>query len=169
MERVNTICSCIVAVATSLTALGVLFAAWELEESKNATKARITLDYELAGIQLGNDFLSNEHTVIAMRDGGSAVPEDVQHEVIADFLSYLAWYQLGYVQWRDRYISDRHWEPLRREMCWLRDANGSRDILALIEPSRAREIFDGEFYGVVQKCLDDPGAFASENSGQNGT
>lgn len=169
MKIVNTICSCITAVASCVAVLAIFYAALELEENKKATKARITLDYELAGIQIGQDTLSDSDFVIFMRDGISFVPEEKQPQLISNFLAYLSWYQIGFVQWGDGYISDSHWEPLKRDMCWTIDSRGGRDLLSADLTHPLRVVFTTGFFKLIEMCLQDPDAFISESMNREQT
>lgn len=163
VKNLHTIFSCITAVASCCAVLAIVYAAWELEENKKATKARITLDYELAGIQIGQDTLSDPDFEIFMRDGLSFVPEEKQHQLVSNFVAFLTWYQIGFVQWRDGYISDNHWEPLKRDMCWTVDGRGGRELFSNDLPHPLRVVFTIEFFKLIEECLRDPETFISKS------
>ena len=143
-------------------ALAIVVAVWELIENKNATKAKITVEYQTFGVQLMREVLGDTDFVKFAHHGMDAVPHDHRIKVLADFMAVLVWHQLGYSQWRAGYISDSFWKPIERDMCQGLNFKGPREFLSA-DPSSLRVVLDPKFMSLIDTCLANPSAFVEKS------
>ena len=143
----------------TVTAAGVIFAVMELEESKKATKAKITLDYELARVDLAEEVTSKDFVGKFIRSGGDlySLDSNEQEKIRAYIISSLFLYQVGYIQWKEGYIDDSHWKLVKYDVCALARTKFLQQIFSNEHAHKilAMAVVD-EFIEVMKKCPADP-------------
>ena len=157
LSKIHAACAIVSSVAMTVTAAGVVFAVLELEESKKATSARITMDYGLSGARMLWD-VSNENFVTFITKKYPSFSREEQLQATSGFMAYLVWHQTGLKIWKDDYLADRSWEGLKIDLCLTVRHEGARKLLSG-QDSNLRKVLDVELFELIDECLRNPDAF----------